>query len=241
MRYYCLPGRDGYPWERARIHAEVFPEKIRDDLAIVLRTDSGKDFNRDHAYTATQLKRLRTLLKLDNITDECLNRHLDEFALYIGLQIRVEPLSSPKDRIANIRTKLVTPLQTLAKNLSGHGLRSEFLVQWGELRNFDLTKFEADIQALLDLARQQTTRHKRRSAKGREALSLIKDHHVELVDDLASYLQPDFTPTKRKAFEALVSLLAQPLFPKKTSFAAAVRKHIDTWRRAFDELRLKPR
>ena len=188
---------------------------------------------KQHAYSDDQVGQVRRFFKVgDDVTDACLHRHLDEFAIAIGLQVRIEPNGRASESRDRIERELIAPVASLKRSLGAFGLRREFLVRWGVLRDFDLPAFEDQLAELERLAALHVERHRKRSRKGRGADTLLKAHHVERAYDLACYLDPRFhaqRPVKRpesRVFADFVDLLAEPIFPKGTPYVAAVRSFV---------------
>jgi hypothetical protein len=149
MRYFDLPGRENEPWEQNRIFAETSPDDLASDLPLSLLGEAMLR-KRRHAYTDEQVDRVRQILGLaDEIGTDCIRRHLDEFAIMIGMQARIEPDVRPVEAIERIERELVGPIAVLRGSLAQHGLRREFLVRWGTLKAFDLVAFEVVSPAVV--------------------------------------------------------------------------------------------
>jgi hypothetical protein len=196
MRYCSLPEREDEPWEQSRSLAEATPDELADYLPDCLITDPARTSGR-HAYSDEQVSQVRLLFRLgDDVTDGCLHLHLDEFAITIGLQARIEPSGRPAEIRDRIERDLIAPVASLKRALEAFGLRRKFLVGWGVLRDFDLPAFEDQLAELERLAALHIERQRKRSRKGRGASTLLKAHHVERAYDLACYLNPRFHPQR---------------------------------------------
>jgi hypothetical protein len=213
---------------------------------VALTMDKPSD---GHAYSVDIIKRVRNFLRADTSLwpDAKLLRHTDEFAVLVGMRIRTERKLKSADRVQDITSRLLEPVETLLQAVKDDDFSNEFVAPWGDLRNIDLDHLIDTLQDLANQANNHIATIERSGAKGKPWDSYLKEYFVGMLSVLCEFIDREFEPSAKGTFNKLAYLLGEDLFDlhptkKRLVLDGAIRKHVDNWNanktRLFEQSRL---
>jgi hypothetical protein len=192
----------------------------------------------DHAFTSEELHELRRILKMKGdpqLDVERLQAESDKFAILIGWWVKGERQISNKERIEQVRDRLLRPCETMLEKIDGSDFRKEFSQSWGRLTETHHATLEKTLRATIAAAKAHIATLESHLGRGKTWHHDLKRLHVRLAACFCEYCDNEFEPSRRSdygkersTFQEAVELLAKPIFPDNgTGFSGAVRKHID--------------
>jgi hypothetical protein len=207
-------------------------------LTEILKTVCEINLKREHLLSERNLKQLRLILRADEKTwpDARLHRHVDEMAINIGLDRKIERQVPTVERIENLERLFIAPAKTLAATLADHEISKELHQSWGGFVGFEIKTFEKSIATFFAASHVHLKILKKSSKRGKVWDSELRDRFVELVSMLCEYVDPNFEPKRKSqedreqnsSFRDVVRMLGQPIFGD-FEFDGAIRKLVDRW------------
>jgi hypothetical protein len=160
--------------------------------------------------------------------------HTDALAVLVGWHVRNEREIILKDRVPEIRARLLKPAKTLLGALESVEFSKEFRVTWGGFKEVDTVSLANELKKLIAGVPKHIDTLKSAGARGKGWDSDLKDHFIKKVAFLCEFLDPHFEPTI-KYLNRPAYLLAAPLFkpdPKKNEpfLKGAIAKFVRNFR-----------
>jgi hypothetical protein len=216
---------------------EELAERVQ--VAIVRKPIDG------HAYSKGEIAKLRKIF--DDISsidwpDHLLHRHTDEFALYVGWQIRREPTKPARERIREVTSQLCRPAESLLCAITKHDVSRELKLSWGGYRDFDIESFEQHLRQFINATDRHLQELKRTSRKGKPLDSDLKQLFVDTASMLCEVIDKNFEPQRgtkiaSAKLEEVTNLLGPALFRGKMKYDGARRNLVDRWNKNLRRLK----
>ena len=192
------------------------------------------------------MRELRSILRIRGDSQSEVDRlrlESDKFAFLVGWWVQAERRLSGKERISDVRKRLLKPADALLKAVKDPDFAKEFSQPWGGLVDFDHARFRDELIAIVAAASKHIAAIKKHMARGKAWDHDLKRLHVHMTACFCEYFNHSFEPSRmsgsgkeeRRAFQEAVELLAKPLFKrvgKRGGFTGAIREHIDGWNAA---------
>jgi hypothetical protein len=176
-------------WERER---RVTKKCTKDELKTLVELSIIRPSEDGHAYSLSELKELRNILRLDNrIPDDVtLQRHTDEFAALIGSHLRIQRQLPAGKRAQEIGDYFIKPARKICDAIDDRKFRREFSRNWGHLHEINLPKLRASLSALIKAAERHVIKLRTDGGRGRSWDHGLKRKHVYTTAPLCEYLNP---------------------------------------------------
>src|SRR5215218_10980673 len=218
--------KGGSEWEAVIQH---FGCDNQDDLAERVRFAIRPPArHRPHAYSKDDLEKLQNALKpATPLPLDALRRATDQFAAFVGAQVRLTPKLTRTERLDALWKKVINPAGTLEQSLRDEEILKDLFA--GEaLQDLDLE----GLRTSLDRLRERATSHARQieaqKRSGKQWHSDLCQLHVYMAALMAEFINPNFDVSRGKAFLTVVYTLATPIFPRGTEFKNAIRDHAES-------------
>jgi len=232
----------GSEWQAIIHHLGYDTEDdLREKIEFVIRIPEEQWARQHpHAYSDEQLDALlRALAPRKPMRREDLRRATDQFAAYVGTQVKLTRQSSPTKRAEELRKGIIAPTSLLRKTLGKSEVRQDLLA--ADLHDPDIDALDENLRQLEQHVAAHTRLVELQKRSGRKWDHELCKLHVYMAALLTEFINPSFDPSRGQRFDKVVHTLAKPIIPPSSHFKSAIREHAEMLRSELKKAKLNPR